>query len=234
MKRQPLFIEVARDLEDLIAREYPPGSKIPTEAELSAMYNISNTTLRPAIQILCARNILEIRRGQGTFVTKKPGLAPDALGLHFLNSDDYKRDLYEISDIFQPALAALAAQRITETDVEFLSDCIRALNDGWSDYQRGKVDFKTLQELDSNFHSSVIKTSHNIIADRIDSILKECSHAIRPHNVGFIQDSMEMHPKILEALKNRDSDQASALMRKHLMQVNRFFYEESETEKAGA
>ncbi len=54
----------------IIEKRFSIGDKLSNEIELSQKLNVSRTTLREAIKILVAYNILEIRRGKGTYVTK--------------------------------------------------------------------------------------------------------------------------------------------------------------------
>ena len=93
----------------MIGKEYPVGSQIPSEGELSDQFDVSRTTIREAVKSLCARNVLEIRRGVGTFVKHEPGVADDPFGLRFINIHDTVRDLAEFSYMVQPMFAALAA-----------------------------------------------------------------------------------------------------------------------------
>lgn len=65
----PLYFQ----LETLILEEiengtYPPGSMIPTEKELSQMFNISRTTVRQAIMDLVQKELLYRTKSKGTFV----------------------------------------------------------------------------------------------------------------------------------------------------------------------
>jgi GntR family transcriptional regulator len=54
-----------RDMETV-----SPGSRLPSEDQLVAQYQVSRTTIRTAIQSLLARGLVEIRRGKGTFATQ--------------------------------------------------------------------------------------------------------------------------------------------------------------------
>ena len=67
--------------------QYPPGSKLPNENELSRVLDVSRTTLREAISFLVAQGILEIRRGCGTFVCENPGVVDDPLGFAFVDEN---------------------------------------------------------------------------------------------------------------------------------------------------
>ena len=65
----PLYFQIERDLASSIASvALAPGSQLPTEEELIRGYGVSRTTVRKAIQELERLELIEIRRGRGTFV----------------------------------------------------------------------------------------------------------------------------------------------------------------------
>lgn len=68
----PLYQQVLEDIKAQIsAGTYPPGSKIPSEAELSDMYSVSRVTVRRAIEELVGEGYLTSRQGKGTFVNQR-------------------------------------------------------------------------------------------------------------------------------------------------------------------
>jgi len=66
---QPLYLQI-RDLltQSLDAGEWKPGEAIPSEIELAGRYQVSQGTVRKAIDALAAENIVVRRQGKGTFV----------------------------------------------------------------------------------------------------------------------------------------------------------------------
>ena len=72
MKNKMLSQSVADNILSMITIEkrFSAGDKLPNELDLSEELNVSRTTLREAIRILVAYDILEIQRGKGTFVTE--------------------------------------------------------------------------------------------------------------------------------------------------------------------
>lgn len=220
MKRNPLFIEVANQLTQLIQEKYPPGSKIPIEPELMQMFGVSRTTIRSAISSLCSKNILEIRRGAGTFVTQSPGLASDALGIQFLDPEIVSNDIGEMSRLVQPAAAAMGAARITDADKEQLKAALSDLEEGWKLYQYNMISYAELRKRDSRFHSAVINSSHNYIMERLDTVFIEFTKKTREQdNIDIITDSLELHPKILDAIISGNAEKASRLMAEHMDNV---------------
>ncbi len=66
---QPLYDQIKTLLtQSLIAGEWKPGEAIPSEMELAVRYQVSQGTVRKAIDALAAENILIRRQGKGTFV----------------------------------------------------------------------------------------------------------------------------------------------------------------------
>ena len=101
-----------------IDKRYKPGEKLPNENELSEMLGVSRTTLREAVRILAAGQVVEIQRGRGTYVRQDfsdqsmdrlSGLATAKVGAW---------DLYEMRLIFEPEAAYYAAIRGTEAEMQ--------------------------------------------------------------------------------------------------------------------
>jgi len=86
----PLYRRIALDLRERIAGgELAPGSQVETEPELMARYGVSRATVRQALGSLIAANLLEIRRGLGTFVRARP--MEHALGGFYTFSREIER-----------------------------------------------------------------------------------------------------------------------------------------------
>ena len=159
MKVKKLLPErVAEQIISLIAdRALKTGDKLPNEFDMAQQLSVGRGTIREAVKILVSRNILEIRRGCGTFVCENPGVVDDPLGFAFV--DDKKRlglDLCEVRMIIEPEIAALAAERAVPEEIEEL--------------QRIQDEVKELcdkEELhmhkDIEFHEMLAKMSKNLI-----------------------------------------------------------------------
>lgn len=65
----PLYREVRRRLLDEVSRgQWQPAAAIPSEAQLAERFGVSVGTVRKAIDVLCADNVLVRQQGRGTFV----------------------------------------------------------------------------------------------------------------------------------------------------------------------
>lgn len=73
MPRSALWRDIAETLQAEIARgHFPAGTRLPTEAELSARFGVNRHTVRHALADLAARGLLVSRRGAGVFVIGRP------------------------------------------------------------------------------------------------------------------------------------------------------------------
>lgn len=69
----PTFSPLYRQIKDFMIRsleagEWGPGELIPSEGELAQRFNVSQGTVRKAIDEMAAENLLVRRQGKGTFV----------------------------------------------------------------------------------------------------------------------------------------------------------------------
>lgn len=111
MENQTLTKWAADELITMIReKNYGPGDKLPTEAELMELLNVGRNTVREALRLLVSRNIVIIRQGSGIFVSEKQGVADDPFGFSLV-SDRRKltRDLIQVRVMLEPDIAALAA-----------------------------------------------------------------------------------------------------------------------------
>ena len=155
MKNKMLSQSIADTILSMITIEkrFTAGDRLPNENELSAELNVSRTTLREAIRILVAYNILEIQRGKGTFVTQTAFRQEPDLG----RLSDIKvnaKDLYEMRLIFEPEAAYLAAVRGTDAEIK------RILEFGGRIEQEIKAG-KDRTDNEHSFHKAIAQATHN-------------------------------------------------------------------------
>src|ERR1044071_6526460 len=119
VEKQRVAEEIAEQLRSLILNgQYPPGSKLPPERELSKRLRVNRASLREALKKLEHLGLVRIRQGDGTRVQNF--MEPGGIGLvqHLLplagGKPELIRDLLEFRRIFGRELARLAAARSTK------------------------------------------------------------------------------------------------------------------------
>lgn len=196
----------------IIENHLNPGDKLPNELELTKMLNVSRSTVREAIKILVSKNILEVKRGKGTFVCEKPGIAKDPLGVTFMKGDDLLYHLFETRLLIEPQIAELAAIRATEEDIDLLKDIIIDLSEDIK-HNRNHIDN------DIRFHNTIAKSTQNPIVDRLLPIINECITGgyFKTKDLPKSGDVvLDYHENILRAIENGDGKKAKKTMYDHI------------------
>ena len=110
----PLVDAAIERMRQLIASgEWRPSDRLPSEAELSMQLGVSRSSTREAVRALVAARVLDVRRGDGTYVTSlSPELLLEGIGVAVeVMQEDAIMELIEARRVIEPELTALAAQR---------------------------------------------------------------------------------------------------------------------------
>lgn len=210
---KPLAERVADQIAGLIAdNKFQKGQKLPNEFQLAEAVNVGRGTIREAIKILVSRNIVEIRRGLGTFVSEKTGITNDPLGLSFVeDKSQLALDLMEVRMMIEPDIAALAAKRASEEDIEKIRLACVAVEER---IYQGK-EFVTE---DIEFHEVIARSSKNqVVPNVIPVIHSAIKEQIRATNAKLTEKTIVTHRAIMEAIAKREPQAAREAMREHML-----------------
>jgi GntR family transcriptional regulator, transcriptional repressor for pyruvate dehydrogenase complex len=187
-----------------------PGTRLPSERELSDQLGISRSTLRQAITTLVqSGHLTSVRgRGGGTFVVQEPPLASTSPG------GKLRADWREVLDLrlaIEVGAVTLAAERATPEDLEPLREAVMRMDDAdeFDDYRRADI----------RFHIGVAQASG---VPRIASLMTEVqaelseliAHIAHPPQV--LKSSNAEHARLIEALAAHDTQRCVRVVRRHL------------------
>lgn len=218
MKNKMLSQSIADTLLSMITIEkrFSAGDKLPNENELSEELNVSRTTLREAIRILVAYNVLEIQRGKGTFVTQSAFEQQSNLG----QLSDIKvnaKDLYEMRLIFEPEAAYLAAIRGTDAEIKRILDFGEKIGQ----------EIKSGQDRTDNehsFHKAIAQATHNEFMNQLMPILYQAiakGVTLSAMSQKAVTDTVNDHRMIMDFLEQRNAEGAKNAMKIHIMHAIR-------------
>lgn len=202
-------------LRDLIASgELRPGDRLPPEQELAQQLGLSRSSLREAVRALVQARVLDVRQGDGTYVTS---LEPSLLmsGVVFamdLLQGDQLLEIFEVRRLLEPSATALAARRAREADVERLRATVRAM--------RENTDAEARIALDLEFHELVAAMTGN---ETLCSMLEALhTRALRARlwrlgeRGGETDWALGHHELIVDAIAKGDAELARAAASVHL------------------
>lgn len=215
---------ISNKIKNLIRNgNYQPGQKIPNEQELVAMLNVSRSTIREAVKILASKNILEIKRGKGTYVCMIPGVDSDPFGFDFMDKSNLLVHLCELRTMLEPQVAVLSAQRATKQELDEMKTIVDDMEMLYSKVSRRDLSSSDVDELsdkDAEFHNLLYRMSHNPALDRIvpavNKAIMESYTDLKFRNTSREHKHISTHKRIYEALLKRDEALVLELCRRHM------------------
>jgi DNA-binding FadR family transcriptional regulator len=125
------------------------GDRIPGEYDLSAQLQVSRPAVREALRALSHVGVLDVRRGDGTYVRSTVDPRPLLRRVELATL----RDVFEVQLAYDVQAARLAARRRTKDDVRRLEDLL-------ADRDAAEV-ADAFGDADARFHLGVAEASHN-------------------------------------------------------------------------
>lgn len=185
----------------LMAQQLPPGTRLP-EVHLAAMFGVSRTLVRQALQRLAHDHLVVQEPNRGARVAEP--------------SIEDVRHLYEVRRLLECAALADADLLTSRTRIAALkrlvADEAKANRDG---------DVRRSMQLSGRFHLDLMEGIGNpVLLGILRDLIARGNVAIALYEVrGRASCRCDDHRQILQALANRESAQASDLMRRHLVDI---------------
>lgn len=222
MARKSLVDVVADELLDrIVAGEFPPGSGVPGELELSARHDVSRMTVREAMKTLVARRILRVERGRGTFVN--PLNQWSSLEAVLRAASEGQNDaavavqLIELRRMLETGAAELAASRITPEELAQMDDYLAEMR---AAHEANDVD--RFVDADLAFHDVILHASGNVFVAVLFEPLTRILASRRTQTSKVVQiqvNAIAEHANIVDAMRSHDSERARLAMDRHMEQT---------------
>lgn len=220
--RTTLGEQVATQIAEMIAeKRWKVGDKLPPETELCGTLHVGRSTLREALKSLAFIGLVRMRAGDGTYVAEPSRGALDRIFTKgFLKTEKDLADVWETRLVLETELAALAAERATESDISQLGDLIA------KGEERLTGDRASFSSLDLDFHLAVANCSQNKLLPRllmdVRSLLAEWI-AKSQELPGMRENAQEQHKRIYKSIMKHDPEKARKEMKTHLSTFERAY-----------
>ena len=216
MKRdQSLAERTADDILSMlnIEKRFSAGDRLPSENELANELGVSRTTLREAVRLLAAHQVLVTERGRGTFVRQDFHPSDAKLTLESMTPELIDvRDLFEMRLIFEPEAAYYAAQRATDAELERIRH--------YAELEEELIaKGEDRAEVEMAFHNSIATATHNsFIGELVPLIYRSIDRALRLSGdfPDIIANVVEDNRLLIEFLTRRNAEGARSAMRIHI------------------
>ncbi|PSL44079.1 GntR family transcriptional regulator [Salsuginibacillus halophilus] len=209
-----MYVEVLEAIQHLIHNDgLKKGDRLPSERELSDRLNVARSSVREALRALEVLELIETRRGGGTYISGVGGRRlVELIASFILKDEDAREDLKETRKIIEAEAVRLACRRSTKKDIEGIEENVIK-------YEKAIAAGEVPVEEDYTFHHLMVKTSHNNLLHHIWIPLVEYSKAAIKDSLdrsGRPRQALYEHREIVEAVKAGREEQAVNALTQHL------------------
>ncbi|MCM2418455.1 FadR family transcriptional regulator [Streptomyces sp. SID13666] len=206
--------------EMIVSGALRPGDRLPKESELAAELGLSRNSLREAVRALSLIRILDVRQGDGTYVTSlDPQLLLEAMSFVVdFHRDDTVLEFLAVRRILEPAATAMAALRIPGPELDVLQGKLDALGP--------EPSVEELVASDLEFHRGIVQASGNsVLCSLLDGLSGPTTRARVWRGLtqqDAVSRTLHEHQAILSALRDRDAEAARSWATVHIASVEQW------------
>lgn len=217
------IIEQIRD--GILSGEFKSGEFLGSEKDLLADFGVSKASIREALRVLEVMGLVEIKAGAsgGIYVAE---IDEKATIYNIINILHHKSpsiaEITMIRYILEPIVAKLAAEKITQKDIDKLRNIIQ-----------GRIGFpRSKHPREIGFHRYLPRVTHVpfliTIMDFVDTVLNNLKSTL-DLETEFFEHVREMHLEILDCLIERDGDKAARAIARDVIEVGKYLSKISNT-----
>ncbi|MDQ0321052.1 DNA-binding GntR family transcriptional regulator [Pararhizobium capsulatum DSM 1112] len=191
--------EAIRDA--IVDRRLAPGTKL-SEADVGALFNVSRTLVRGALQALSYEGLVNVEKNRGAFVANP--------------SPEEARQIFATRRMLEPGVLMEAARHITPSDIQHLKQLLmeerRLMGERGQSARRAEI------KASGDFHLMLASLTNNAVLQRfMDELVARSSLVIALYGQSAISScGHHEHEDILEAIEKKDLDRACKLMLHHI------------------
>jgi len=222
IKVEPAYRKVAMALLARITdRTINAGERLPPEMELARQFGVHRGTVREALRELESNGVLKRERGSKLMMVTRPARGTVATGVSralALHDVSY-HDVWEAMTALEPPIAAAAARERTAEDLTELTAVVARLD--------AQADTGAAVEQSAEFFRAVGEATHNgvfmLVHEPLVQLLVPSLGAMIDKVPQARRRVAEAQRRLLEAIRDRNADQAADWMAKHIRDFRRGF-----------
>ncbi|SFZ85931.1 DNA-binding transcriptional regulator, GntR family [Devosia enhydra] len=185
----------------ILTHDLLPGTKLP-EDELAALFSVSRTVVRAALQALAHDRIVQLEKNRGAFVAQP--------------SKKEAKEVFEARALIEPKVAAMAANNARPSDIVRLKRCLAEEEEAVHQQKRGEALL-----LSARFHESIAEiANHTVYFDIVRNLCAKSSLIIALYSARVdIFCERHAHDALVEAIANKSAHDAEELMLSHIVDL---------------
>ncbi|HYE83767.1 MAG TPA: FCD domain-containing protein [Clostridia bacterium] len=193
----------------LIMKKLIPGDRLPSESELCKSMAVSRSSLREAMKILSAFGIVEIKRGDGTYIAQADNkIKFDPFLFSLIQSQPDIKDLAQLRGTLEHAVVKLIIENAEDEDIENIRKAHLEME---KVIQQGVFTTQAISYCEANFHNALGHATRNKLVEKIYNFVMELFNPFikRTHeNEKTGESVLRIHKNILDSLAEKDMRKA--------------------------
>jgi DNA-binding FadR family transcriptional regulator len=203
----PLAGAIARDLGiQILSGRYRPGDAITGDIDASKQLRVSRATYREAMHILAAKGLVERRQRAGTHVA--PMERWNWLDVDVImwrcecgNIEQSLADFFELRHAIEPEVAALAATRNAQAEIETMRHAVELMNSGVHLMKHSKMPLR-------QFRKGLFQAGGNLYFIEVGRVIDRMFTLFAAMSAGSINCASRQYPALLDAILAQDPQRA--------------------------
>ncbi|OGG55497.1 MAG: hypothetical protein A3F84_18800 [Candidatus Handelsmanbacteria bacterium RIFCSPLOWO2_12_FULL_64_10] len=214
LDRQTLREKVVEAIRSVIVENgLKLGDRLPTEHELAEQLSVGKSSVREALKSLELIGVIESRPKIGCVVKSADmSLLSEHISFSPQVSQVTVEELVEAREFLETNIVPLVIQRDEPEVFEEMAEGLKLMEEAVA----GKGDRR---EADEKFHMALFKGAHNTVLQSFNEVMEGFFVRLREERVNRVSEGREWlddHRAIYQAIENRDTGTAQALIRAHL------------------
>lgn len=201
--------------EQLLSGKLKAGDQLPPERVLAETLSVGRSSVREAIRALQYMGILEVRCGEGTFLSENISLLSDHFKVSYLLKRFSVMELIEARKTIEGEMVFLATVRSSLEDREMLEQLLQKM-------ETVSDNVEEFLKTDFEFHRKIAEMSQNSVLTEMLNAMRELTLEENLDVVkkpGQIRNALSYHKRILAAILACDADGAREIMLEHLRDI---------------
>lgn len=218
--RRGLADQLVERLVEAIARgDYPPGTRLPPEADLAEQCDVSRLTLREAVKSLRSKGVVRVEQGRGTFVNpraKWSPLDPSLLSARLSHASDAAELAWQLTEarrLVELGVAELAAVRHSPADIVALRSAVERM-----ERADDEDDVDGFAAADIDFHNALNAAAGNLFLAALFEPIEVLVRLVRRETSAVVSTrtaGVRLHGEVIDAVASGSTEAAREAMVAH-------------------
>lgn len=210
-----LYSDIVGEIEKkIVTNELKEDSKLPSERELAAHYDVSRNVVREALTELRVKGLVTIKPGKGVYVTRpNEEIVTESLQRVLRSNEVTLENILDVREKLEILIIEKAVEHAQ-------SKCINELKQIYDRMEDKKHAVFKFIESDADFHLRLAKSTQNkalyVLIHSFFDLTERELFKITTYTPSSVHDAQRHHALLIEAIEMKDKELAVSVIKEHM------------------